>query len=129
MDYFFKPLRKGARSRIIEDRRERLNALGEEFKECQDVLFALGDLTRQLIVLTLIEAGCHPGVRVGDITRKTHLSRPAVSHHLKVLKDAGILDVTRQGTMNFYSLNPAQSDLLKLKTLVAHVEEIIKVYK
>ncbi|MGR5875393.1 ArsR/SmtB family transcription factor [Bacillus pacificus] len=27
-------------------------------------------------------------MRVGEITRKTHLSRPAVSHHIKVLKDA-----------------------------------------
>jgi DNA-binding transcriptional ArsR family regulator len=63
---------------------------------------------------------------VGEITKQTHLSRPAVSHHLKVLKDAKILNVTSQGTMNFYSLDPNQSDLSKLQALVAHVEEVLR---
>lgn len=113
-------------SRIIKDREQRLKALAEDFLECQDVLFAIGDKTRQSIIIALIDAGCHPGIRVGEITKKTHLSRPAVSHHLKVLKDAKILNVYSQGTMNYYSLDPKQNDLLKLRTLVSHVEEILK---
>ena len=36
------------------------------------------------------------------ITRKTNLSRPAVSHHLGILKDAGLIDVRREGTKNYY---------------------------
>ncbi len=113
-------------SKIIEDREERLTSLAKDFRECQDVLFAIGDKTRQLIIIALIDAGCTPGIRVGEITQKTHLSRPAVSHHLKVLKDAKILNVFSQGTMNYYSLDPKNNDLLKLKTLVANVEEILR---
>ena len=113
-------------SKIIEDREERLTSLAEDFRVCQDVLFAIGDKTRQLIIIALIDAGCTPGIRVGEITKKTHLSRPAVSHHLKVLKDAKILNVFTQGTMNYYSLDPKNNDLLKLKTLVSNVEEILR---
>jgi DNA-binding transcriptional ArsR family regulator len=119
-------LNKRGRSDIIEDREARLSALAVDFWECQDVLFAIGDKTRQSIIIALIDAGCHPGIRVGEITQKTHLSRPAVSHHLKVLKDAKILNVYSRGTMNYYSLDPNQSDLLKLQALVAHVEEILR---
>ena len=42
------------------------------------------------------------GVRVGTITEKTHLSRPAVSHHIQILKEAGILKVRKEGTKNYY---------------------------
>lgn len=111
---------------MLQDREKRLAALAAEFRDCQDVLFAIGDKTRQAIIITLIDAGCHPGIRVGEITKKTHLSRPAVSHHLKVLKEAKFVNVTEEGTMNFYSLDPDHTDLLKLRTLVAHVEEILK---
>lgn len=113
-------------SKILNDREKRLTGLAEDFRECQDVLFAIGDKTRQSIIIALIDAGCTPGIRVGEITEKTHLSRPAVSHHLKVLKDAKILNVFSQGTMNYYSLDPRNNDLLKLKALVSNVEEILK---
>ena len=116
-------------SKILNDREKRLTGLAEDFRECQDVLFAIGDKTRQLIIIALIDAGCTPGIRVGEITKKTHLSRPAVSHHLKVLKDAKILNVCSQGTMNYYSLDPRNNDLLKLKALVSNVEEILKEVK
>ena len=45
------------------------------------------------------------GVRVGKITQKTHLSRPAVSHHIQILKDAGIVKMRREGTKNYYYLD------------------------
>ncbi len=35
---------------------------------------------------------------MGEITEKTHLSRPAVSHHLKILKEAEIVNLRREGT-------------------------------
>lgn len=37
---------------------------------------------------------------------KTHLSRPAVSHHLQILKDAGILKMRREATKNYYYFDP-----------------------
>lgn len=116
----------GGDNNILKNREERLVDLAKNFRECQDVLFAIGDKNRQSIIIALIDAGCHPGVRVGEITQKTHLSRPAVSHHLKILKDAKILNVTSEGTKNYYSLDPDQYDLMKLQTLVCKVEEILK---
>ena len=52
----------------------------------------------------LMESNCD-GMRVGEITGKTHLSRPAVSHHLRILLDANMVGVTKRGTMNFYWLD------------------------
>lgn len=66
----------------------RRSELAQEFKQCKDAFIALGDETRQQIVIALLESDGH-GIRVGEIT-KTHLSRPAVSHHLKILKIAGL---------------------------------------
>ncbi|MEG6523627.1 ArsR/SmtB family transcription factor [Desulfotomaculum sp. 1211_IL3151] len=43
-------------------------------------------------------------MRVGEIKAKTHLSRPAVSHHLKILKDIGIVKMREEGTKNFIIL-------------------------
>ncbi|CAI3251434.1 zinc-binding dehydrogenase [Enterococcus cecorum] len=41
---------------------------------------------------------------MGAITEKTHLSRPAVSHHIKILKDAGVVEMRKEGTKNYYYL-------------------------
>ena len=76
-------------------------ALAEGFEECRDIIGALGDETRQQIIMALLEAE-ECGLRVGEITARTHLSRPAVSHHLKILRDAGIIALRRADTMNFY---------------------------
>lgn len=68
-----------------------LAQLAEEFESCRKLLLALGDENRQHLILELIQMNenkCR-GVRVGTITEKTHLSRPAVSHHIRILKDAG----------------------------------------
>lgn len=73
----------------------------DKFKECRDAFMALGDETRQLIMKALLECG-KAGMRVGDITSKMKLSRPAVSHHLKILKSANLVKVNRVGTKNYY---------------------------
>lgn len=80
--------------------------LAELMKECGALTTALGDETRQAIICVLLEAE-EVGLRVGEITKATHLSRPAVSHHLKVLKDAGAITVIKRGTKNFYFLDAA----------------------
>ncbi|MGO3727167.1 ArsR/SmtB family transcription factor, partial [Staphylococcus carnosus] len=74
---------------------EGLQKLTNEFQECQDVLIAIGDATRQAIMMALIEIGCNEGMRVGEITEKTHLSRPAASYHLRVLKEANVVTVEK----------------------------------
>lgn len=82
--------------------------IAEHFGRCGALMEALGDETRQAIVLALLNAGPE-GLRVGEITALTNLSRPAVSHHLKVLKDAGAVAMRKSGTMNFYRLDESSS--------------------
>lgn len=101
----------------------KLNILKSDFKACTQVLTAIGDETRQLIIIVLIGSGCG-GLRVGEITARTHLSRPVVSHHLKILKDAGIVHVREVTTMNYYYLDPS-SKLMNLKMLINNIDELI----
>lgn len=65
-------------------------------------LFALADATRQRIVEELRQ-GPKP---VGEIAAVLPVTRPAVSQHLKVLKDAGIVRETRSGTRRIYNVEP-----------------------
>jgi DNA-binding transcriptional ArsR family regulator len=63
---------------------------------------ALGDPTRQRIVERLAAGP----VAVGELARELPISRPAVSQHLKVLKDAGLVTDRAQGTRRVYQLDP-----------------------
>ena len=80
----------------------RRQALADEFGSLQKVFVAFGDETRQHIFMTILESES-VGIRVPQITEQTHLSRPAVSHHLAILKDAGLVAVHRSGRCNYYS--------------------------
>ena len=64
---------------------------------------ALGDPTRRSIVECLAE---RPRA-VGELADELPISRPAVSQHLKVLKDAGLVSDHAVGTRRVYRLNPA----------------------
>jgi DNA-binding transcriptional ArsR family regulator len=63
---------------------------------------ALGDPTRLAIVTCLTE---RPRA-VGELADELPISRPAVSQHLKVLKDAGLVSDRAEGTRRVYRLNP-----------------------
>ena len=76
----------------------------EIFTLARPIMTIFGDEVRQEILLTLIENGGCGGVRVGEIQKRSHISRSAVSHHLKVLLDAGIICMRREGTKNYYLL-------------------------
>ena len=78
------------------DIHERVAVLAKEFASCTKILTALGDETRQHLILEMMGIGNCSGVRVCEITEKTNLSRPAVSHHLQILKDAGIVKMRRK---------------------------------
>jgi DNA-binding transcriptional ArsR family regulator len=65
-------------------------------------LDALGDATRMAIFQRLAIGP----VSVSDIAGALPVSRPAVSQHLKVLKDAGLVRDTRDGTRRLYQLDP-----------------------
>lgn len=97
----------------------------DQFSACSKLLIALGDETRQAIIAVLTCTDCEEGMRVGEITERTHLSRPAVSHHVKILLDAEVIGLRRQGTMNFYhlKLGGAWGELV---ALVNRIEEARK---
>jgi ArsR family transcriptional regulator len=66
-------------------------------------LVALGDPIRQQIVLLL----SRERLNVIQLTGRVHLSRPAVSHQLKVLADAGLLVQERLGREHVYRVDAA----------------------
>lgn len=72
-------------------------------------LDALGDPTRRAIVERLFD-GPKPVV---ELARGFPVSRPAISHHLKILKDANLVTDQADGTRRLYSLNPEGFDLLR----------------
>lgn len=67
-----------------------------------NALSALADPTRQQIVERLHG---HPQ-SVAELAQGFPVSRPAISQHLKVLSDAGLLAVSRQGARRIYRLDP-----------------------
>ena len=66
-------------------------------------LAALGDPTRRAIFESLSD---HPAA-VGELAQLLPVSRPAVSQHLKVLKDAGLVTDQRDGNRRIYRLDPS----------------------
>lgn len=84
---------------------------------------ALADPTRRAIFERLIEHPCS----VGELARGLPVSRPAVSQHLKALKDAGLVADTRAGKQRIYRVEPeglaalrAELDRFWSKTLAAY---------
>ena len=67
------------------------------------VLFAkaIADETRQKI---MSECCCNE-LSVGEIVEKVGFSQPTISHHLAILREAGLVDVREEGKQTFYSLN------------------------
>src|SRR5436190_12614685 len=67
-----------------------------------NALAALADPTRRT-VLERLRSGAKP---VGEIAMHLPVSRPAVSQHLKVLKEAGLVRDRRRGTQHIYEIDP-----------------------
>ncbi|GAA5229797.1 ArsR/SmtB family transcription factor [Arthrobacter cryoconiti] len=69
------------------------------------ILKALSDPNR-LRLLSIVKAGDTGGSCVCDLTEPLDLGQPTVSHHLKILVDAGLLEREKRGTWAYYSLVP-----------------------
>jgi DNA-binding transcriptional ArsR family regulator len=71
---------------------------------------ALADPTRVAIVnrLSTTTAVC-----VCDLTDAFELSQPTISHHLRILRDAGLIEAERQGTWAYYRLIPEAIERLR----------------
>ena len=103
-----------------------IEKLAEDFESCRKVLVALGDENRQHLILEMMKMEDCFGARVGDITERTHLSRPAVSHHIRILKEAGILKVRREGTKNYYYFDVDMDALSQLTQMLDHIKVVMR---
>ncbi|MER6689259.1 ArsR/SmtB family transcription factor [Streptomyces minutiscleroticus] len=75
------------------------------------VFKALGDPVR-LRLLSMIASRAGGEVCVCDLTPAFDLSQPTISHHLKLLRQAGLIDSERRGTWVYYRLIPEMTDRL-----------------
>ncbi|GAE06410.1 helix-turn-helix transcriptional regulator [Paenibacillus sp. JCM 10914] len=73
----------------------------QQFKACIPLLEVLTDENRQAIILLLAQH--KPGLNVNTIAEHIHLSRPAISHHLKVLRQSGFVTSEKKSVENHYS--------------------------
>jgi DNA-binding transcriptional ArsR family regulator len=71
-----------------------------------DVFAALGDPTRRRILELLVDGEQAVGTLVTTLAAERSISQPAVSQHLRVLLDAGLVGVRAVGTRRLYALDP-----------------------
>jgi DNA-binding transcriptional ArsR family regulator len=95
-----------------------IRQLARTFAKCAPLFEAMADPFRQQIILLLAEAD---EMNVTELAGRIKLSRPAISHHLKILRLGGLVAVRRDGTENHYSL-ALDDALVLLKKFVAEVE-------
>ncbi|MDX8148385.1 metalloregulator ArsR/SmtB family transcription factor [Lentzea sp. BCCO 10_0061] len=79
---------------------------------------AIGDPVR-LRLLSLIASRPSGEVCVCELTPAFKLSQPTISHHLKLLRQAGLVDSERRGTWVYYRVRPETTD--RLAALLASV--------
>lgn len=76
----------------------------------ESAIVALSDPTRRQIFEEIVKDGPHP---VGRVAARVPVSRPAVSQHLAVLAEAGLLRVEAKGTRRLYRAHPEGLEALK----------------
>ena len=86
----------------IDMNRNYLRAIPREWRNISRAFTAMGDEHRQRILLTF-EKG--ERLNVGQIVEVSTLSRSAVSHHLKLMRDAGVLQSEKIGKEVYYWIN------------------------
>jgi DNA-binding transcriptional ArsR family regulator len=84
--------------------------MGEADQYLNRTLQAIADATRRRILQALKErGGCSIGKEVGlcacDIEQRIHLSQPTISHHMSVLKKAGLVEARKHGQWMWYRRN------------------------
>lgn len=80
--------------------------------ELAQQLKALGDETRLNLLLKIAGASCVDGACICDLTPDTNLAQSTVSHHMKLLVDAGLLNRSQKGKWAYFSLTPAATNIL-----------------
>lgn len=103
------------------NKKDRIDLIKQDLKDSNRILNALSDENRQKILLVLLDNCLDGGIRVDDIAEKVNLSRPAVSHHIKILKDENIVSCESIGTKNYYHITGI-NEILSLKKLLNNIE-------
>ena len=99
------------------------------FNACVPFFIAMSDEYRQQLIMDIAEAG-KEGINVSNLSAKSSLSRPAISHHLKVLKESGLIKPKKIGTQIFYQLNLSEnfrtvSELIRsMESILSRIDEI-----
>lgn len=94
--------------------------LKQIFRDNQALFVALGDLSRQKILLLMADTA---RLSVGEIAALMDITRPTVSHHIKVLRDANLVIEQRVGVRRYYY--PSFRDHIgTMKQLVTLLEQL-----
>lgn len=87
--------------------------------ECIPIFTMLQDENRQQILMLLFDK---KEMSVTELTEQLSLSRPAVSHHLKLLLDSKLVEVTKSGKERIYRLS-MDNAVHKLEALLTSLEK------
>ena len=108
---------------------EETRRIRDLFEQGLPILNALGDSNRQKLVMLMLEG---EPKSVGELAANMSLSRPSISHHLKILKDARIIAEKRVGTRRYYYpitgeyVEPIQDLLNEIKKLDEYMNKFGK---
>lgn len=93
-------------------------------KKLASIYKALSDETR----LEIIRMLCGKELCVCDIIDACNKSQPAISHHLKILKQAGLLEDRRDGKWIFYRINYENVKIVEalLCSIMSHENELVR---
>ncbi|MCX7893700.1 MAG: metalloregulator ArsR/SmtB family transcription factor [Burkholderiales bacterium] len=95
-----------------------MRAMPREWRDMAKVFVALGDEHRQRILLLF---GKGERLTAGEIAAASTLSRPAVSHHLKILREAGVLAAEKVGKEVWFRI-----DRPTLESALANVLDYVR---
>lgn len=99
--------------------------LSDLFRQSLPFFTALGDETRQQLLLLMMDGVSRS---VAELTAETKLSRPAISHHLRIMKTAGIIIEHKKGRQIYYQPTSGQY-FETVKELINQVDEALKCKK
>ena len=91
------------------------------FEKLAETFQALGDRSRVSIVWAL----SRQELSVGQLAEFMEMSQPAVSHHLRTLRQLRLVKVRRDGRASFYALDDEHIDRILLEG-IRHVEDLVK---
>ncbi|MBD3921944.1 winged helix-turn-helix transcriptional regulator [Paenibacillus sp. PR3] len=95
----------------------------QQLRACSPIFLALADPVRQDIIMMLTK---HESLNVAQIVERSPMSRSAISHHLKILKQASLLTSTKKATEIYYSLD-IEHPVALLKAFLATTEQILTI--